>query len=312
MHRTPFVASGILATLYLATAFSNACAEEIKIGARITNLTFKDSHYLPRSLNDFPKAKAFVVVFTNTTCPVAQRYLPVLRAMEKDYRPKGVTFLAINEGAEDPIRAVAAHAVRHEMEFPFVKDTDGSCARALGVRRIAEVVVLDAERRLCYRGRIDDQHRLGGTRATPTRRDLVEALEAVLAGKDVAVAETPVDGCLITRPQAAAVSGRVTFAENVAPILYKHCVECHRPGTTAPFSLLTYQQAKAQSETIAEVVTDGRMPPWYASDDIGHFSNRRGLSADEKQTLTQWVRAGMELGDAAKLPPAPSLPETGG
>jgi hypothetical protein len=282
-----------------------------RVGDRVANLTFKDIHYLPRSLADFRSARAFVLVFTNTTCPVVQRYLPVLRALEKDYRTKGVQFLAVNEGADDTITAVATQAVLHEMEFPFVKDFDGGCAEAVGVRRTPEAVVLDAGRRLRYRGRIDDQYRLGGTRPAPNRRDLAEAIDAVLAGKEVAVPETPVDGCPITRNEAIPGAKTVTFADDVAPILRKHCVECHRPGTTAPFALLTYRDVKAQAEAVAEVAADGRMPPWYASDAFGHFTNRRGLSADEKQTLALWVRSGMKRGDDAKLPPPPARSEDG-
>jgi hypothetical protein len=66
---------------------------------------------------------------------------------------------------------------------------------------------------------------------------------------------------------------------------------------------LTYRDAKAQAEAVAEVAADGRMPPWYASDAFGHFTNRRGLSAEEKQTLALWVRSGMKPGDLARLPP---------
>jgi thiol-disulfide isomerase/thioredoxin len=282
-----------------------AADQTVPIGTRVRNLTFKDIHYLPRSLDDLPKARAYVLVFTTTSCPVVQRYLPVLRTLEKDYRGKGVPFVAINVGADDSILAVATQAVQHDMEFPFVKDADGSCALALGVRRTPEVVVLDAERRLRYRGRIDDQYRLGGTRAAPTHRDLAAALDAVLAGKDVAVTDTPVDGCLITPPKATPSAERVTFADDVAPILHKHCAGCHRPGTTAPFSLQTYHQAKTKARMIAEVATEGRMPPWNASAEYGHFINRRGLSDDEKQKLVQWARSGMERGDAAKLPPPP-------
>jgi hypothetical protein len=302
----------LLTTLAFAVSASPVPADSaVPVGERVGNLAFKDTHYLPRSLADFPRARAFVLVFSTTTCPVVQRYLPVLRAMEKDYRGRGVQFLAVNEGTQDNIRAVATQAVRHEMEFPFVKDVEGRCATALGVRRTPEVVVLDADRHLRYRGRIDDQYRLGGTRAEPTRRDLVEAIEAVLAGKEVAVPETPVDGCPITPQQPAAGDERVTFADDVAPILRKHCFGCHRPGTTAPFALLTYNDAKAQAEAVAEVVAEERMPPWYASDDFGHFINRRGLSADEKRKVALWARSGMKAGDTAKLPrpPAPAKAE---
>jgi thiol-disulfide isomerase/thioredoxin len=301
---------GLLAAVGLCVALaargpSAAADGEVKVGDVVENLAFKDIRYLPRSLDDFPDARAFVLVFTNTACPLVQRYMPTLTRLEQDYRTKGVQFLVVNAG-DDAIVAMAAQAVRHEAAFPFVKDADGTCVRALGVRRTPEAVVLDAARRLRYRGRIDDQYRLGGTRAEPTRHDLREALDAVLAGRDVAVKETPVDGCLITLPEPRPPAGPVTFADHVSPLLRKHCQECHRPGTAAPFALVTYKQVAARADAVAEAVADQRMPPWYASPEHGTFTNKRGLSADERDTLLRWVRTGMARGDDSKLPPPPA------
>src|SRR5262245_33900579 len=178
-----------------------AAEADVKIGTIVKKLSFKDIRYLPRTLDDLPKSKVYVLAFTNTSCPLAQRYLPTLNKLEKDYRDKGVQFVAVNVGADDSIRAMAAQAVEFEAAYPFVKDFDAKCAEVLGVKRTPEVVVLDAERKIRYRGRIDDQYRLGGARPKPTRHDLKEALDAVLAGKEVAVKETPVDGCVITRAE---------------------------------------------------------------------------------------------------------------
>jgi thiol-disulfide isomerase/thioredoxin len=286
----------VLVLAVLLGAAGQVAAADLKIGAEIANLTFKDIRYLTRSLDDFPKTKAFVLVFTSTTCPLVQRYLPTLQKLENELRNKGVQFLAVNASPEDSIVVMAAQAVRHEMELPFVKDFGGHCARALGVRRTPEVVVLDARRRLRYRGRIDDQYRLGGTRSTPTRRDLQEALGELLAGREVSVPETPVDGCLISFPKPSKPARPVTFSTHVAPLLQKHCRECHRPGTTAPFSLVTYKQVAAKADAIAEVVAEGRMPPWYASPEHGVFTNRRGLSAAERALLLDWVASGSPLG----------------
>lgn len=275
---------------------------EPKIGGKVPDLTFKDTRYLPRSLDDFENKKAFVLAFTSTGCPLVGRYLPVLHRLEKDYRDKGVQFLAVNVGADDSITAMASQAVEHEMEFPFVKDFDAKCARALGVTRTPEVVVLDAERRLRYRGRIDDQHRLSGSRAKATRHDLKEAIDALLAGREVTLKETPTDGCLITRQTFHKPEGTVTFAEHVAPLLQKHCQDCHRPAGSAPFSLVTHRQMTARSDMIAEVVSEGRMPPWYASPDHGTFINKRGLLPTERDLLLHWLKSGMPMGDEAKLP----------
>src|SRR5262249_2047454 len=183
-----------------------------------------------------------------------------------------------------------------------------SCADALRVKRTPEVAVLDGQRRLRYRGRIDDQYRLGGNRAAATQHPLKDALDAILAGKEVTTKETPVDGCQITRPEANEPAATVNFAEHVAPILQKHCQECHRPGTAAPFSLLTYKDAAAHANAIAEVVAEGRMPPWFAAPEHGDFVNKRGLSAAERSTIVQWVRSGKSLGDDSKLPrPKPEI-----
>jgi thiol-disulfide isomerase/thioredoxin len=297
----------LLSSLVAAVLSSGgpAGAAEVKIGTAVDKLSFKDIRYLTRTLDDLPKSKVYVLAFTTTSCPLVQRYLPVLNRLEKEYRGKGVQFVAVNVGADDTIRAMAAQAVEHEAEYPFVKDQGTACAAALGVKRTPEVAVLDGSRKLRYRGRIDDQYRLGGARPKASRHDLKEAIDAILAGKPVAVSETPVDGCLITRAELPKPRAPVTFAEYVAPILKKHCAECHRPGTAAPFSLTGYEQAAGKANTLAEVVRDERMPPWYGGPRHTEFINRRGLSARERETVLQWVAGGKRRGDEAKMPKMP-------
>src|SRR5207253_1278634 len=129
-------------------------------------------------------------------------------------------------------------------------------------------------------------------RDEPTRRDLREALDELLAGKKVSVPETEPAGCLITRTELQKKRNEVTYAKDVAAILQKRCADCHHPGTAAPFSLLTYDDAVNWSEMMREVVTARRMPPWSADPRFGHFSNDRRLSQDEIDTLAAWVDAG--------------------
>jgi thiol-disulfide isomerase/thioredoxin len=295
---TAFVFSLLVAT--------GARAEDApRVGDTVGKLTFTDIRSLSRTIQDFGAKKAFVFVFVNTSCPVAQRYLPILQALDKEYRARDVQFLAVNAAEDDTIIAMATQAVKFEIEFPFVKDFRGACARALGVTRTPEVVVLDAEKRIRYRGRIDDQFRLGGVKKEPGSRELKDALDAVLAGKKVAVSESDVDGCPITFPKPRKPK-EVNFAEHVAPILQKHCWDCHKAGGSAPFALTSYKQASARAEAIAEVITDQRMPPWFASHEFGPFINRRGLSDDERTIITDWVQTGAPAGDLTKSPAAPS------
>jgi hypothetical protein len=170
------------------------------------------------------------------------------------------------------------------------------------VTRTPEVAVLDAERRLRYRGRIDDQHSPGQSRPAPTRLDLKEALDDLLAGKDVRVPTTTVEGCLITPGELPKPEKPITYAEHVAPLLARHCAVCHRPGAEAPFALLTYEQARNRGRMIAEVVREGRMPPWFAPEKHGPFVNRRALTPRDRDLIRQWVQGGMAPGDLTALP----------
>src|SRR6185295_18676440 len=98
----------------------------------------------------------------------------------------------------DPLREVAYQAVKVDAEFPFAKDFKGDAVKALGASRAGEVVVLDSEKKLRYRGRVDNQFRLSGDKPEVGREDLRMAIDDLLAGREMAVAETAVDGCLIS------------------------------------------------------------------------------------------------------------------
>ena len=80
-----------------------------------------------------------------------------------------------------------------------------------------------------------------------------------------------------------------TFTKDVAPILYKSCAGCHRPGEMAPMSLLDYQSARPWAKSIREAVLLRKMPPWFADASIGHFANDPRLSAEELETIKAWV-----------------------
>lgn len=284
-------------------ALWGADAARPQIGAEVAPLRFKDIRYLTRTLDDFGARRAFVLVFTNTTCPLVQKYWPKLKRLDEAYRGQGVQFVGVNVSPGDDIADVAQQALDFDVAFPVVKDSDGHCARALGVERTPEVAILDADRKLRYRGRIDDQYRLGGARPDVGHDSLQDALDAVLAGRAVAVSETPVDGCTITFPKPAAGETPVTFYEHVLPLLQQHCQECHRTGGGAPFALLTLADATAHAAMIAEVVAERRMPPWYASR-RHKFVNERGLSAEERARIGAWVQSGRAAGDPQKAPPA--------
>jgi tetratricopeptide (TPR) repeat protein len=109
-----------------------------------------------------------------------------------------------------------------------------------------------------------------------------------------------------SQPRATADTGPApTFTKDVAPIVFKHCVTCHRPGQVAPFSLLEYSTAKAHADDIAKAVGERKMPPWMPDPGELHFLNERRLSERDIDVIRAWVRGGAPEGNAADLPPAP-------
>jgi mono/diheme cytochrome c family protein len=110
---------------------------------------------------------------------------------------------------------------------------------------------------------------------------------------------------------SAAPTPPVAFCKQVAPILYRHCVNCHRPGQIAgASSLLTYADAARLAEAIKEEVSQRKMPPWPADSSRSvKFRNDPRLTQGEIDTVIAWVKAGAPQGDVADLPPAPRFAE---
>jgi len=100
-----------------------------------------------------------------------------------------------------------------------------------------------------------------------------------------------------------------TFAEDIAPIIFKNCAPCHRPGEAGPFPLLTYDNVVRKAKTIAAVTKARYMPPWPADPSYSHFIGERVLKDDEIQMIQRWVANGAPPGDPARLPPQPRFPK---
>lgn len=272
------------------------------IGSNAGALQFKDIRYLTRSLSDFKDQNAFVIVACNTTCPLVKRYLPKLKRLEQQFRPQGVQFIALHTGPTDSIREIAEYGIVQEIPFPNVQDIESRSVQALGLERTPEVVILDSKFQLRYRGRIDNQYRIGGSLPKPTQNNLVDALEAVLKNEPVKVSETNVDGCTITPHSFKRTIKSVTYYDDIQPLMKKHCVDCHRPRTEAPFSLTSLKEVQNNAAMIADVVADQRMPPWYGGTSHAEFANHRSMSRKERTLVANWFQSGMPAGEEPDSP----------
>lgn len=277
--------------------------------APIADFTLNDYLGARRSLSQFSDKPVVVVVFLGTECPLAKLYAGRLAELDRQYRDQGVQIIGINANQQDSLVEIAGYARKHDVEFPVLKDAGGKVAEQFGATRTPEAFVLDADRVVRYRGRIDDQYGVGVSRDEATVFFLKDAVDALLAGTPVALARTEAVGCLISPPRDTVVEGEVTYAEHVAPIINEHCIRCHRPGEIAPFTLTSYDEAAAWAETMLETIDDGRMPPWHANPEYGEFHNDARMPADQIEVFRRWVAEGVPSGDLDAAPPLPEFTE---
>ncbi len=101
---------------------------------------------------------------------------------------------------------------------------------------------------------------------------------------------------------------QINWSEDIAPILYEKCVNCHRPQGTGPYALLTYDDAFNNRYQIQYAITSGIMPPWLPNKDYRHFADEFYLTDDEIQLIDDWVNSGAASGNLADVPPLPPLP----
>lgn len=252
--------------------------------------------------------EATIVCFLGNDCPMAKLYFVKLNEMASAYRDRGVHVIGINSNPQDAPQAIRERIDEFGIEFPIVKDSSQDLLARFSATRTPEAFLLDAGGVIRYHGRIDDQYSPGVSRPNPTRRDLEIALDELLSGQPITVAATPFSGCLIGRiKKPVADSPTVTFTKDVARVLRTHCVECHRPGDIAPFSLVDYEEARGWADMIVEVVDAGTMPPWHAHPDHGDFKNERRMPEEDKQILRDWLAAGAPYGATSdSLPPLPN------
>jgi peroxiredoxin len=284
-------------------------------GERVENFALLDETGRFHELYRQRGARAVVLFVQGNGCPIARGAVPVLNALQRDFAPRGVVFLALNANPQDDRADVRAEAGHYGLEVPVLLDETQLVAESLGIERTAEVLVIDpAGWRVLYRGPLDD--RLDYETQRPVRRRFArEVLEAQLAGDPVEVVRRDAPGCLIHLPHGdRAAHARISYADDVAPILVRRCLACHQAGGPAPWAMDDFAAVQGWSPMMREVIRTRRMPPWQADPHVGRFRNALTLTPAEERTLVHWIEAGAARGEgpdplsAGALPAAPEWP----
>ena len=164
------------------------------LGPSFEGLPTTDGRRLGSS--DFAEDELVVLIFSSNRCPTAKAYGPRMNALQKDFGPRGVRLVAINSNdphlyPDEAQPRMVERAAADGYTFPYLADHDQSVAAAYGATCTFHVFVLDRERRLRYQGRFDDSR----IEANATHSDLRDAIDDLLAGRDVRVATTRPFGC---------------------------------------------------------------------------------------------------------------------
>lgn len=145
-----------------------------------------------------PKAKATVLVFLLTDCPIANRYAPELHRLQEQYKESGISFVRVYVYPDATKETISDHTKQYDYKWPAVHDKQRKLVKAVGATVTPEVAVLLPDGTMAYRGRIDDRYiEHGRLRELDYRLDLRIALDEILAEKQVSIPRTVALGCFI-------------------------------------------------------------------------------------------------------------------
>lgn len=193
--RLTTVAVRYASMLWLAMQTALAQPSGIQPGAIVPNFTLKTIDGEPYSLYAQKGKKGFVIAFISTQCPVSNAYNARFIKLAEMAKQGMIEWIAINPNETEPIDEVRLHAREKGFPFPVLKDEGNRVTDLLGAKYTPEVFLLDANFRLLYRGRIDDNQR----EERVVSKDLEEAIAAYLAGVPIPNPVTTARGCVIKR-----------------------------------------------------------------------------------------------------------------
>ncbi|MDQ3021627.1 MAG: thioredoxin family protein [Bacteroidota bacterium] len=182
---------------FTLSAYSNDKSKVTTAGDKVEDFTIENYDGTSYTLSN-SGGKYTVVVFLSTECPFVQPYTDRLINLTNEFGPQGVTIWGINSNSTEPTDEVKNHAAGKSYNFPVLKDNDNVVADKFGAARTPEVFVVDnSTMTLVYHGRIDDNKEADKV----TSNDLQNALNDIVAGKEVAVNNTKAFGCSIKKKQ---------------------------------------------------------------------------------------------------------------
>lgn len=183
-------------TIFVYFIFSAFGFTNLKDSSSVNNFKLKDYNGKEHSLSDYKDSKAIVLMFISTQCPVSNAYNSRMENLYKKYKNKDVSFIGINANKTEDVETIKDHAQSHGLDFIILKDEGNKIADELDASVTPEIYVLNPGNfEILYHGRIDDSRNENNV----TSKDLENALNEILSGKEVTNKRTKAFGCTIKR-----------------------------------------------------------------------------------------------------------------
>ena len=280
------------------------------VGSIADNFMLADQTGMGHELYYYNESPAIVIVSSAQGDEVSTKAAAALTKVQEEFKASNITFLMLDSSLQSKHDKLAGKL--GSATLPVLADELQLVGRSLGVTKTAEAFVVNTKNwTVVYHGPIDQSF----AQQKNPNATLTAALNAVLAGKTVPVAEAAVKGTRVAFPDRAKTAefAKIDYATQVATILADKCVVCHTQGGMGPFAMNSYEVVKGFSPMIREVLRTQRMPPYHADAHGSLWTDDMRLSDEQKKLLVNWVEAGSPRGtgkdplpEAAK--PAPKWP----
>lgn len=259
---------------------------------RVGDFALLDEQGEFHQLSRYRHREALALLAYDADCAAMSAVLDSFGRLKDEFAEQGIDFLLLDT------RNLQREALRDlNLPLPILQDDLQLVASALGVVANGDVLLLNPERlSVFFKGPIADE----------SLAAFEDALAGVVAGSvadTISTASASNTGCAISYSQRdAQLQSPPDFAADVAPIVLENCVVCHRQGGVGPFAMDSYIMLLGWSPMIREVILNRRMPPMQTDPHYIASDSARNLSAEERQTLVNWIDAGAPRGDGESDP----------
>ena len=261
------------------------------LNKQIRDITFWPLNSLSFRLSELKDKKAFVLVMREKDCPISEKYGGRLKRMEEEYSKKGIQFVYIYVGQVRPHDMARSDLKNFGFKSPYVVDLKQKVINILSAQTTGDVFVLTSDRRVIYRGPLDDQYHVLKKAFRAKNHYVRDVLDDLLKGEKVKPRELSAPGCIISRP----VLPEVVYWKDVSPIIRNKCTNCHNPEGIGPMDFLRYEDVAGRGRMFEYVVRDDLMPPWYLADNLEvKFKDDLSLGVREKALLLKWAKGGFK------------------